>query len=472
MNMHEYDLLVVGGGPGGYTSAIRGAQKSMRTLLVERDVLGGTCLNRGCLPTKTLLEDTLTIFGVRESRFLRGDMKINFKRIIERKKMVVEGAVAGIDEVIRANGAEIMKGEARFAGPKNIEIESREGERREISAKNIIIATGAEVDYGDLAVDEENVLSTDGAINLKSVPPTVAVVGAGNRGVEFTSIYHNLGARVILIEKEKRILPKEHRWLSGRYKKILAERKIEVLTRSKVVSAKAEGENGVLLTLESDRGPNEIKVKKAILALSRRPSFRALNLEAAGLSLSQGMLPYGPGMQSEVDGIYVVGDATGAPYLAHKAIAQGIAAVDHILGLDPDGRPRFVPNCIYGDPEIGSVGLTDYGARKAGFKVKTGEFYLVGNGRSGTMGKEEGLILIVSDGETDAVLGVHILAPRASELVSLGVLAMKNGLTVENLKKTVLPHLTFSESFFEAALATDGEAIHLLLDSERHDTED
>ena len=472
MSTQACDLLVVGGGPGGYTAAIRGAQKGMKTLLVERDAVGGTCLNRGCLPTKTLLEDTLTIFGVRQSRFLKGDMKINFKRIVERKEMVVDGAVAGITFVIKGNGAEILKGEACFTGPKKMEIETGEGERKEISASNIIIATGAEVDYGDLAVDEEYILSTDGALNLKSVPPTVAIVGAGNRGVEFAGIYSNLGARVVLIEKEKRILPREHRWLSGRYKKILSERNIKVLTRSKMVAAKSEGENGVLLTLESNRGPNEVKVRKAVLALSRRPSFSGLNLETAGLSLKDGMLPYGPGMQTEVEGIYVVGDAVGAPYLAHKAIAQGIAAVDHMLGLDPDGRPRFVPNCIYGDPEIGSVGLTDYGARKAGLKVKTGEFYLVGNGRAGTMGKEEGLILIVSDEDTGNVLGVHILGPRATELVSLGVMAMKNGLTVEDLKKTVLPHLTFSESFFEAALASSGEAIHMLPDSIEHEPED
>lgn len=472
MSTQACDLLIVGGGPGGYAAAIRGAQKGMKTLLVERDAVGGTCLNRGCLPTKTLLEDTLTIFRVRQSRFLKGDMKINFKRIVERKEMVVDGAVAGITFVIKGNGAEILKGEARFTGPKKMEIETGEGGRKEISARNIIIATGAEVDYGDLAVDEEYILSTDGALNLKSVPPTVAIVGAGNRGVEFAGIYSNLGARVVLIEKEKRILPREHRWLSGRYKKILSERNIKVLTRSKMVAAKPEGDNGVLLTLESNRGPNEVKVRKAVLALSRRPSFKGLNPKAAGLSLSQGMLSYGAGMQSEEEGIYVVGDAAGAPYLAHKAIAQGIAAVDHMLGLDPDGRPRFVPNCIYGDPEIGSIGLTDYGARKAGLKVKMGEFYLVGNGRAGTMGREEGLVLIVSDEDTGNVLGVHILGPRATELVSLGVLAMKNGLTVEDLKKTVLPHLTFSESFFEAALASSGEAIHMLPDSVKHEPED
>jgi dihydrolipoamide dehydrogenase len=464
MSKRECDLLVIGGGPGGYASAIRAAQKGMKTVLVERDVLGGTCLNRGCLPTKTLLEDTLTIAAVRSSHFLRGDMKINRKRIIERKDMVVEGSVAGITSTVKDNGVEILEGNAHFTSPRSVEIKTQEGERKEVSAGKIIVATGAQVEYGpDLKVDGEHILSTDNALALSSIPRTLAIVGAGNRGVEFAAIYHNLGTRVVLIEKEKRILPREHRWLSRRYKKILTNRQMKVLTKTNVMAANPTDTEGVILTLESGKGEEQVKVDKVLLTVSRRPSFQGLNLEAAGLSLTEGVVEYGPGMQTKVEGIYVVGDATGPPYLAHKAIGQGIAAVDHMLGLDPDGRPRFIPNCIYGDPEIASVGLTDSQAKKAGHKVNMGEFYFVGNGRAGTIGKDEGLILIVSDAETGAVLGVHIMGPRATELISLGVMAMQNELDIDKIKKTVLPHLTFSESFFEAAMATSGEAIHLFL---------
>ena len=266
------------------------------------------------------------------------------------------------------------------------------------------------MDYSpDLVVDEKCILSTDGALAITSVPRTVAVVGAGNRGVEFASIFNNLGVRVVVIEKEKRILPKEHRWLSRRYRKVLGDRKVKVLTKTNLLAANPADGDGVILTLETEKAREEVKVGKVILAVSRVPSYESLDLEIAGLALNKDGVAYGPGMQTQVEGIYVVGDAAGAPYLAHKAIAQGIAAVDHMIGVNPDGRPEIVPNCVYGDPEIGSVGLTDTQAKKRGYKVKMGEFYFVGNGRAGTMGKDEGLILIVSEAETGAVLGVHIM---------------------------------------------------------------
>lgn len=466
MSKNEYDLIVIGGGPGGYTSAVRASQKGLKTILIERQFLGGTCLNRGCVPTKTFLEDTLTIAAVRGAPFLKGDMKINFGRIMERKQMMIEVSRAGIASVLKGNGVEIMTGEARFTGPRSLQVKMPEGNREEMSAGRIIVATGARVDYAPgLTVDEKCILSTDGALSLKSVPRTVAVVGAGNRGVEFASIFNNLGVHVVLIEKEKRILPKEHPWLSRRYRKILSDHKVKVLARTNLLAANPADGDGVILSLETGKGREEVKVGKLILAVSRVPFYGGLNLETAGLSLTKDGLEYGPGMQTRVKGIYVVGDATGAPYLAHKAIAQGIAAVEHMVGLNPDGRPEIVPNCVYGDPEIGSVGLTDTEAKKRGYKVKMGEFYFVGNGRAGTMGKDEGLILIVTDAETGAVLGVHIMGPRATELISLGVMAIQNGLDIDSIKKTVLPHLTFSESFFEAALATSGEAIHQVQES-------
>jgi dihydrolipoamide dehydrogenase len=469
MVMNRYDVIVIGGGPGGYTSAIRASQKGLKTILIEQQHLGGTCLNRGCVPTKTLIEDTLILAAVRGAPFLKGEMKINFGRIMERKQMVVEGSRAGITGVLRGNGVEILAGKARFIDARAVGVNVPEGSPVEVSAEKIIIATGARVDYGPgLVVDEKCILSTDGALDLKSVPGSVAVVGAGNRGVEFVSIFSNLGVRVALIEKEKRVLPKEHPWLSGRYGKILSDRGVKVLTRTNLLAAEPAGGEGVVLTMETGKGREEIKVGKVILAVSRKPFYGGLDLHRAGVSLIDERLEYGPGMQTSAEGVYVVGDAAGPPYLAHKAIAQSIAAVEHMRGLNHDGRPQIVPNCIYGDPEIGSVGLTLIQAKKSGYKVKTGEFYFVGNGRAGTMGKDEGLISIISEAETGKLLGVHIIGPRATELISLAVMAMKNGIDIEGVKKTVLPHLTFSESFFEAAMATSGEAIHQVQE-DRHD---
>jgi dihydrolipoamide dehydrogenase len=473
MNKCECDLLVVGGGPGGYTAAIRAAQKGLKTVLVERQFLGGTCLNRGCVPSKCLIEDTLLISAIRDCHFMKGDMKINLKHIVERKNTVIEGSRSWVEKLLAGNGITILRGEATFLGPRIIEVKKTDGTIEKITPLKIILATGAITKYDQgFQLDGENIWSTDDALGLKTVPRSLAVVGAGNRGVEFASIYNNLGSRVVIIEKENSILPKVYRSLANRYRKILTERQIKVLTRTKVVAANVGDGGGVILTLETEKGQQEIKADKVLFTGSRQPDYLGLNIEAAGVILKESVLEYGPGMQTNVAGIYIVGDAAGPPYFAHKAISQAIAAVDHLLGLHSDGRPKFFPNCIWGDPEIGSVGLTEEDAQEKGLSIKVGEFYFIGNGRSGTIGNSTGFVKIVSDSETGTILGVHIIGPQATELISLASIAIQNGLNISGIKKTVFPHPTLAETFYEAALATDGEAIHLLLDSVEYRQED
>ncbi len=462
MKTERCDLLVVGGGPGGYAAATRAAVKGLRVILAEKGPMGGTCLNRGCLPTKALLEDTLTIARVRRASFLKGDLKINRERILARKDALVAESVAGVTQTVLDKGVTLLQGEASFAGPDRMALERPEDEPLEIQARNILLATGSRPEYGPgFIIDGKRVLDTDAALGLASIPRSLAIVGAGNRGVEFASIYANLGVRVTLIERSKRILPREHRWVSGRYRQVLGGRRIQVLTQTEAVSAEHARGGGVRLTLESPRQEQDrLEADQVLLTGSRRPSFSGLNLAAAGLALENGFLECGPTMETRQKGIYVVGDAAGPPYLAHKAIAQTMVAVDSILGKEASAESLVIPNCVYGDPEAGSVGLKDSEAKKAGYEVRLGEFYFVRNGRAGTMGKDEGLVLTVSDADTGRVLGMHILGPSATELISLGVLAIRNRLTVEDLKQTVLPHMTLSEAVFEAAAATDGEAVH------------
>jgi dihydrolipoamide dehydrogenase len=473
MTEREYDLVVLGGGPGGYTAAIRAAQKGLKTVLVESGVLGGTCLNRGCVPTKTLLQDTCMIAAVRNCQFLKGEMKISLKRLIERKDAVVEGSRAWVANVLNGNGVTVLEGDATFTEPRKIAVKTPGGAPEIVSAPKTIIATGAQTQYDEgLHTDGIHIWSTDDALTPGSVPRSLTVIGAGNRGVEFASMYRNLGSQVILIEKEKRILPRVERGLASRYKKTLIERQFKVLTRTRLVAARPGPGDGVALTLETEQGQQELQTDRVLLTGSRRPSYQNLNLAAAGLSPAKGILESGPGMQTQVEGIYVVGDAAGSPYYAHKAIAQALVAVNHILGADPDGRPQVIPNCIYGEPELGSVGMTEDEARKAGRGVKVGQFYFVGNGRSGTMGNEQGIVKILSDSKKGVVLGVHIIGPQATELISLASLAMQNGVDIAGIKKTVFPHPTLSETLFEAALATDGEAIHMLLGEMEGEAED
>ncbi len=466
MHAEKYDLVVVGGGPGGYTAAISGAQKGLSTLLVEQHLLGGTCLNRGCIPTKTLLEDTMMIRSVRRCPFLKGDMKINLKKILERKRDLVENSRAGIMSVLAENGVKRLEGKATFSGPKTVSMETVDGVT-EVEASHIILATGAKTVYGrDLEPDGKRILSTDQALALNTIPKTLAVVGGENRGLEFAAIYHNLGVKVVVIEEKKRILPRFHWELADRYKRTLLEKGIKVLTGSRISSVDARDGGKPSLTLETPKGTKTFSVDRLLLTGDRRPDFEALNLPAAGLSAHEGTLSYGPGMETAAKGIYVVGDAAGAPYRAHKAISQGLMAVNHILGRDSGEDPLHIPDCLYGDPEVAAVGLTEDQALEAGRNVKMGAFNFVGNGRAGTLGKPGGTVMVISDDGTDEILGVHMIGPGVTELIAVAALALQNKIDLNGFRKTVFPHPTLSEALFEAALGVDGEAIHLKVDGD------
>ena len=466
MHMEKYDLVVLGGGPGGYTAAISGAQKGLSTLLVEKHLLGGTCLNRGCIPTKTLLEDTSMIRSVRRCPFLKGDMKISFKSILERKKTLVENSRAGIMSVLAENGVKRLEGKASFSGPRTVRIETVDGVQ-EVEASHIILATGAKTVYvPDLEPDGKRILSTDQALALDGIPRTLAVMGGGNRGLEFAAIYHNLGAKVVVIEEKKRILPRFHWELADRYKRTLLEKGIKVLTGSTILSVDAPDGQKPTLTLETPKGTKTFSVDRLLLTGDRRPDFEALNLQAAGLSAHEGTLSYGPGMETAGKGVYVVGDAAGAPYRAHKAISQGLMAVNHILNKDSGEDPLHIPDCLFGDPEVAAVGLTEEEAVHAGRKVKMGAFNFVGNGRAGTLGKPGGTVLVVSDAGTDEILGVHMIGPSVTELIAAAALALQNKIDLKGFRKTAFPHPTLSEALFEAALGVDGQAIHLKVEGE------
>jgi len=466
MAIQKYDLIVIGGGPGGYSAAIRGSQKGLKTILVEQETLGGTCLNRGCIPTKTLLHDTEFLTAVRNSYFLRGDMKINLQRIIERKNMVMEGSRGWVQNIITGNNIIYLQGEASFTNSNTIELKSVDGELKTLSASNIILATGATVHYGEgLQTDGESIWSTNDAIALKSIPRTLAVIGAGNRGVELAQIYQNLGSKVVIIEKEKNVLPKFDWDLASRYKKCLLDRKLNILIRSTLVSAIPVEGSGVVLKIETAKGKIEQKVEKVLLTGQRQPDYKSLNLKATGLSLKNRILDFDSNFETDQKGIYVIGDATGPPFLAHKAIQQGMYVIDHILGNTVSQQQIFCPNCVYGDPEVASVGLSEIEAEESGYDIKVGEFRFVGNGRSGSINNDTGLVTIISESDSKTVLGVQIIGPQATELISLACLVMQNGIDLNGIKKTVFSHPSLAESFFEAALNTDGEAIHLLNDN-------
>jgi dihydrolipoamide dehydrogenase len=403
--------------------------------------------------------------AVSTSHFLRGDMKIGVSRIVERRKAVVEGSREWVRSILKGNGVAFMEGRALFESSKALAIEGPDGNITKLSPSKVIIATGAVEDYGDGSKpDGDRIWSTDDALSLQLVPRRLAIVGGGNRGVEFASIYRNLGAGVLLIEKGRRVLPRLDPELSDRYKKALLDRKIKVLTGTALTSAQSDGQSRLTLVLEGEKGSQEVVVDRLLMTGHRRPHYEELNLAAAGLTPEHGVLEHSAGFESTVEGIYVIGDAAGPPYYAHKAISQAITAVDHLMGNQNAKPSLFMPHCVWGNPEVASVGLTEDQAVERGHKVKVGEFHFVGNGRAGTMGIDQGLALIVSDAESKEVLGVHMMGPQATELISLATLAMENHVPVDGIKKAIFAHPTLSETFFEAALAVDGEAIHLLME--------
>lgn len=465
MQSEQVDVAVVGGGPGGYTAAIRASQEGLKTLLVERGPLGGTCLNRGCIPTKSLIEDTAMIPAVGTCHFLQGEMRISLTRIMERKNAVVEGSRQWVRSLLQGNRVMFLSGTASFVGPQCLAVQTETGEPLEIHAANVILATGAVEDYGTGPFpDGKGIWSTDEALTIKPVPRRLAIVGAGSRGVEFASIYRNLGATVVLIEKETRILPRLHPEIAERYKRILVNRKIRVLTRTVLTGVRTEDDATLTLLLEGKEGEQRVQADRVLLTGQRRPRFEGLHLRTAGLFPKEGLLARGPGFQSTVPGIRVIGDAAGPPYYAHKAISEALMAVEHLVGKTSTHALPPVPHVLWGDPEVASVGLTEDEAAALGMGVRVGEFHLKGNGRAGTLGSDQGLVLMVSDAKTRQVLGVHVMGPQATELVSLATLAMQNSVDVDGIQRTVFAHPTLSETFFEAALATDGKAIHLLGD--------
>jgi dihydrolipoamide dehydrogenase len=467
MTKSKCDLLVVGGGPGGYTAAIRGAQKGLNTILVEKNSLGGTCLNKGCVPTKTLLEDTRMIYEVQRSHFMKGKMTVDFKRLMEKKEMVVQVSREGIKQVLLGNGVTIVSGTASFNSPKRMVVKEDDGGEKKIEAANIVLATGAKPKYENgLSPDGDAVLNTDQALDMKSIPRTLVVVGAGIRGVEFASMYHNLGTKVVIIEKKNRILPRLGWELAGRYKKHLLDHRINVLPRTSLVDIRNREDNRVTLIMETGKGQKEVQTDQVILTGDRYPCYDGLDIKAAGLALNKGILEYDVHLETQAKGVYLVGDATGSPYLAHKAIAQGLKVVDHILGKESGERDPFFPYCIYGNLEVATVGLTEDDAEEQDLDIKVGEFYFIGNGRANTIGRNEGGVTLISDAGTGKILGAHMIGPQSTELISLATLAMQNKLTISDIKKTVFPHPALGETFFEAALASDGEAIHMLQDSE------
>jgi dihydrolipoamide dehydrogenase len=464
MGDREFDLMVIGSGPGGYVAGIRAGQLGMKVGVVEKDPkFGGTCLHRGCIPTKALLHTAEVLDGIRDADdlgILVAAPALDIAKVHARKRKVVDKNARGIEGLFKKYGATGLHGMGRVTGAHEVEVEGADG-KTVYQAKNILIATGSVPrDIPIAKADGERILNSDHILALERVPATLAVLGAGAVGTEFASIFASFGTQVTLIEMLPRILPIEDEEVSAELEKQLKKRGIKVLTGTKL-SGVERTETGVRIHLEGKNGPLDLDAEILLSAVGRRPVTEGIGLEALGIQLDRGYVQVNPLMQTAVPHIYAIGDVVNTPWLAHVASAEGILAVEHMAGQEV--RPinyDLVPSCTYCDPEVGSVGLSEAKARERGYDVQVGKFPFLASGKAAILGKTAGFVKVVRDKKYDELLGVHILGAHATDLVAEACVALAGESTTEQLFRTMHAHPTLSESVAEAAHAAWGHAIH------------
>lgn len=458
--MIQYQAAVIGGGPGGYVAAIQCAQRGLKTILVEKDALGGTCLNRGCIPTKTLLHSSDVYHEILNCKSLgieiKGDVDYKYKKIAKRKDKVVKQLRSGVEALVAGHGADIVKGEAVMTGAKTFKVGEEEYE-----AENIILATGSAPAFIPIpGADRAGVMNSDGVMNLQEIPDKITIIGGGVIGVEFATLFANLGKKVTIVEMMPSILYGNEKEICDLMTFILTEEKgIQIQTDAKVCEIK----ENLTVVYEKDGQTCESASELVILSIGRRPVTAELNLQTAGVNVTEkGFVEVDDHMRTNVPGIYAIGDITGKIQLAHVATAQGLVAADNAAGLDKTMDYKAVPSCIYTTPEIACVGLTEEKARAAGIEVKCGSFDISGNGRSLAINSTNGLVKMVVDAKTEQIIGCHIVAANATEMIGEVTVAIQNGLTVNQVADAIHAHPTVSESIMEAAHDVHGMCCHKL----------
>jgi dihydrolipoamide dehydrogenase len=474
MAQEDFDLIIIGSGPGGYVAGIRAGQLGLKVAVVEKDPkLGGTCLHRGCIPTKALLHTASLldeIRGVAEHGIQVPAPTLDIARAHDRKRKVVDKNARGIEALFKKYKVTgMLQGTGRLVGPHQVEVDGKDG-KRVLSTRFVMIATGSVPrDVPIAPADGERVLNSDHVLLLERVPKSIAVLGAGAVGTEFASLYASFGSEVTLIEMLPRILPIEDEEVSAELERALRKRKIKVLTGARLTAAERTAA-GVRLTLErqgkagtpkTPETPETIEAELLLSAVGRSPVTGGIGLEALGIELERGYVKVNPLMQTNLPHVYAIGDVVNTPWLAHVASAEGILAVEHMAGQPV--RPinyDHVPSCTYCDPEVGSVGLSEARARERGYDVVVGKFPFTALGKATILGHTTGFVKVVRETKYDELLGVHIIGASATDLIAEASAALHMEATDEALLRTIHAHPTLSEAVGEAAHAAHGHAIH------------
>ena len=461
----DFDLVVIGGGPGGYVAAIRAAQLGMRAAVVEREHLGGICLNWGCIPTKALLrssEISHLLHHLGEYGFAADNIRFDLPAVVKRSRAVAKQLASGVGHLLKKNKVATFDGAGRLAGGGAVAVEKDGKPVASLKAPHIILATGARArELPGLEADGRLIWTYKAAMVPQAMPTSLLVIGSGAIGIEFASFYRNMGAEVTVVEVLDRVLPVEDADISAFARKAFEKQGMTILTGAKVLGAK-KGENTVTVTVEGGGGSQEITVERVISAVGIVGNVEGLGLEGTGVRVERTHVLIDEYCRTGEAGVYAIGDLCGAPWLAHKASHEGVVCVEAIAGVE-DVRPidwSNIPGCTYCRPQVASVGLTEARAREAGHEVRVGRFPFIGNGKAIAMGEPEGMVKVVFDATTGALLGAHMIGAEVTEMIQGYAIARTLETTEVELMHTVFPHPTVSETMHEAVLDAYGRAIH------------
>ena len=462
----DYDLLIIGSGPGGYVAAIRASQLKMKVAVIEKAEIGGICLNWGCIPTKSLLKSSQVLdylnhasdYGIR----IEGEVKPDFKAIIARSRTIAEGMSRGVQFLFRKNKIELIKGSGTLAKNNTVEVKDAEGNVKNYTATSIILATGARSKVlPNLIQDGTKIIGYREAMNLDKQPESMVVVGSGAIGSEFACFYQSLGTNITLVEFLPRIVPNEDEEVSKQLERSFKKMKMRVLTDSTVESADTSGEK-CKVKIKTPKGFEEAEADIVFSAVGVSANIEGIGLETAGVATEKGKIIVDDYYRTNVPGVFAIGDIVHGPALAHVASAEGIICVEKIAGLDPDPLDyKNIPLCTYTNPEIASCGLTETAAREAGYDIRVGKFPFTASGKASASGSKDGFVKLIFDSAYGELLGAHMIGANVTELISEIIVARKLETTAHEIIKSVHPHPTMSEAIMEAAAAAYGEVIHI-----------
>jgi dihydrolipoamide dehydrogenase len=464
MDTLKTDVVVIGAGPGGYMAAIRLGQLGVKTVCVEKEQVGGICLNVGCIPSKALIQASKTFeFAKHNPMGIQAEPKLDFARTQTWKGEVVGKLTGGVKQLLKASGVQTIMGTATVTGPKTVEVKGNDGSSVSIEAqKGIIIATGSRpMDIPKFTADNKKIFDSTGALAFSEVPRRLLVIGGGYIGLELGTAYMKLGSQLTVIEATPQLLPGNDPDLVNVVQRKLKKAGADIHLEAKALSWE-EGKDGIAVSVETKEGKKTFVADKVLLTVGRKPNSENLGLEKVGVKIEKGFIPVDKQQRTNVPGIYAIGDVAQQPMLAHKAYKEAEVVAEVLAGHKAENDAVVIPAVIFTDPEIATVGLQEHDAVKAGRKVKTGKFPFAALGRAIAIAETDGFVKVIADATTDEVLGFSVVGPEASDLISEGALALEMGAFLPDLALTIHPHPTLGEAVMEAAKAALGESGHLV----------